>query len=366
MRVLIVTGNMRVGGAETAALELVRALQGGGRWFTVASLRCDGPMGDAFIQAGARLHEGIAPRRLDPLAAVGLANIIRRGGIEAVVVLDPLRNGLFYALAGSALSMRRPARICWCHAWPGGQAGNFVPLLRACHSAGLLDAVICVSRAQRRQLVQAGLSRHVIPVIPNGIDLEQFAGPKPSNLPLPSDRRIIVQVANVMPDKDFSTLLQAAGSLARRRGDFHLLLVGRDTDGLEMARAVAEAGLSKMATLAGQRNDVPGILARADVFALSSKRETFGLAVLEAMAAGVPVVASDLPALAELVSDGRDGLLVPPGEPDALAAAIERLLDDAALGRRLAQAGRKRAAAFSSSRTARRFERLLRVLTRRK
>jgi glycosyltransferase involved in cell wall biosynthesis len=365
VRALIVTGNMHVGGAEMAALDLVRRLQGEGRWFTIASLRREGPMGDAFIHAGARLHEGIAPRRFDAIAPLRLANIMRHGGIEAVIVLDPLRNGLFYALAGAALSMRRPARICWCHAWPGGQAGNFAAALRAYHSAGLLDAVVCVSRAQRRELVRAGLPRHVMPVIPDGIDLARFSDPRPSSLPLPPGKRIVVQVANDMPDKDFPTLLEAAGSVAHRRRDFHLLLVGRNTDSPQISRAVAEAGLSEMATLAGQRDDVPGILARADVFVLSSRRETFALAVLEAMAAGLPVVASDLAALAELLSNGKEGLLVPPGDADALAGGIERVLDDAALSRQLGEAARRRAATFSSARMAARFERLLRLLIRR-
>jgi glycosyltransferase involved in cell wall biosynthesis len=366
VRVLIVTGDMRIGGAERAALELVRCLDGGGRWLTVASLHRLGPMGDEFIRAGARLHEGLAPGRSEPLAVTRMAGVIRRGGIEAVIVLDPLRNGLFHALTGAALSMRPSARICWCHAWPGGQAGDFVRSLRAYHAVGMLDAVVCVSRSQRRELIAGGLPRRILPVIPNGIDLAKFSSPGPSNLSLPSGKRILVQVANVMPDKDFPTLLAAVRILAARRGDFHLVLVGRGTDGPEMVRAVAEAGLSEMTTLAGQRQDVPGILARANVFVLSSKRETFGLAVLEALAAGVPVVASDLPALAELVSHGRGGLLVPPGDPTALAVGLERLLDDTALARRLGEEGQRRAARFSAAEMARRFERLLRVLIRRK
>ncbi len=366
MRVLIVTGDLRVGGAEKTALELVRSMEGGGRWFTVAALRGRGPMGSEFISAGARLHENVAPRRFQPQAPLRLRRIIRDGGIETVIVLDPLRNGLFHALAASSLSFPRPARICWCHAWPGGQAGNFAPALRDYLRTGLLDVVVCVSRAQRRRLVEAGLPRRRLVVIPNGIDLERFAAPKPSSLPLPSGKRIIVQVANAMPDKDFPTLLAAVAALAGRRSDFHLLLVGRGTDGPEMTQAVTEAGLKDLATLAGPRDDVAGILARAAVFVLSSARETFGLAVLEAMAAGVPVVATNLPALAELICQGRDGLLVGPGDPAALAGALELLLDDEPLANRLRQAARRRAAEFSSARMAGRFERLLRLLARRK
>jgi glycosyltransferase involved in cell wall biosynthesis len=162
-----------------------------------------------------------------------------------------------------------------------------------------------------------------------------------------------------MPDKDFQTLLGAARLLADRRDDFQLALVGRGTEGAELASAICEAGVDHVVATLGPRRDVPAILAAADVFVLSSKRETFGLAPLEAMAAGVPVVASDLPALDDLFTDGREGLKVPPGDPEALAAALARLLDDIALARRLGGAGRERAKRFGTEPMVRRFERLL-------
>jgi len=132
-----------------------------------------------------------------------------------------------------------------------------------------------------------------------------------------------------------------------------------------MARTVRRAGLDGALTLAGHRDDVPGILAAADAFVLSSRSESFGLAVVEAMAAGLPVVVSDLPAFRELLADGREGLKVPPGDPEALAGAIARVLDDAALRKALAAAGRRRARRFGHARMVRRFERLLQTVCRR-
>ena len=94
--------------------------------------------------------------------------------------------------------------------------------------------------------------------------------------------------------------------------------------------------------LAGERDDVGELLAAADLFVLSSRSEGLPLSILEAMAAGLPVVASDVGGVPELVVDGETGLLVPPGDPHALAAAIDRLLDDPDLRRRLGAAGRLR------------------------
>ena len=95
--------------------------------------------------------------------------------------------------------------------------------------------------------------------------------------------------------------------------------------------------------LAGSRGDVPDLLARADVFVLASRSEGAPISILEAMAAGLPVVASDVGGVGELVVDGATGLLVPAGDPAALAAALERLLADPELRRRLGAAGRERA-----------------------
>ncbi len=372
MRVLMVMADFLAGGAEMAALTLTRGLTRRGHRVALAAIRGTGVLRERFARAGAAVYSPLASWRFDPAPVARLAGIIRRQRIDCVIVVGILRNGLFYACAASRLSGRRPATICWCHAMPGGQGGNFARRLRAYRAAGLLELIVCVSRRQRDGLASLGLDRRALPIVPNGIDLKRFDGhPGPGGTrpvtdpPLPAGRRLVVQVANVMPDKDYPTLIAAAAKLAAVRSDVHFVFVGRGTDSPAMARTVRQAGLDGAVTLAGHRDDVPNILAAAGAFVLSSRSESFGMAVVEAMAAGLPVIVSDLPAFRELLADGREGLKVPPGDPEALAGAIARVLDDASLRRRLSAAGSRAAQRFGEGRVVRRFERLLREVRRR-
>ena len=355
------------GGAEMAALELARALGKRGHACSIAAMKGrGGELAEAFARAGAKVFEDLSRFRLDPLASCRIARLIRRERIDAMILVDVPRMSMFHGLVGSMLSGRRVSRICWCHSVPAGQTGPFTTRLKAFWKLGLLDAIVCVSRLQRRMLADAGLPRRRMPLVRNGVELRRFELPGPTDLPLPADKHIIVQVANVMPDKDFNTLLAAAKKLASSRRDFHLVLVGRDTDSPLIAKALPPMGLADVVTPAGLRKDVPSILAAADLFVLSTRSEVFSIATLEAMAAGLPVVVSDVPAFDEMFTDGREGLKVPPGDAAALAAAIARLLDDPALRERMSSAARNRAKRFSTERMAEGFERVLNCLTARR
>jgi len=364
VRVLMVFGGLFTGGAETTALRLARALIGSGIEVTVAAIRAGGPLAGAFADAGARVYDGLAACRFDPRGTVRIARIIRRHDVDAVIVVSVTRNGMFHGLLGTALSGRKPARLCWCNSVPGGQSGNFLGPLRMYRKLGLLHAVICTSRLQQRILADGGLARRRLPLIHNGVDLPGAETP-PAGLPLPEGKRIVTQVANVMPAKDFDTLIEAARLLAERRDDFHLVLVGRDTDSPDLAGAVNRAGMDDVVTLAGLRDDVAGILSVSDVLVLSAHKEVFSVATLEGMAAGLPVVVSDLAAFDEMFQHGREGLKVPPGDPAALANALAEVLDDADLRRRLGGAARRRAERFSTERMAAKFLRLLPAAVRR-
>jgi glycosyltransferase involved in cell wall biosynthesis len=143
--------------------------------------------------------------------------------------------------------------------------------------------------------------------------------------------------------KDFLTLVRALARLSE--GGFEALLVGDGPDRGEVEAEIVKLGVEGRVKLAGERSDVPALLADSDVFVLSSRSEGLPVSVLEAMAAELPVVASDVGGLGELVVDGETGLLVPSGDPAALAEALGRLLDDRELRQKLGAAGRARAEA---------------------
>ncbi|MFW6133374.1 MAG: glycosyltransferase [Planctomycetota bacterium] len=357
MRVLMVACDLRTGGAEMAALELVRALRGRCA-FLVAPVRGGGELGDAFADAGATVCDPLARFRFDPAGPFRAARILSREAIDALLVVDVARNAMLHALGGATLCRRRLARICWCHSVPSPQAGRFVARLRRAQRSGRLQEIVLLSHIQRDALVARGVRRRGTSVIPNGVDLEAHATAA-TTLALPSDKTVIVQVANVMRDKDYPTLLEAVGRLARTRDDFHLVLVGRGTDTPRMARDVRRAGLDGVTTLAGRRDDVGEILAAADVFVLSTRSEVFNRSALEAMAAGLPLVTSDVPGFEEVFTDEREGLKVAPGRPAALFEALDTLLDQPQMRNRMGRAARQRAKRFSREHMADAFERLL-------
>jgi len=168
-------------------------------------------------------------------------------------------------------------------------------------------------------------------VVPLGIDLDRFAAAEPA---LPKDGPVVGNVARLAPQKDHASLLEAA----RLLGDVRFVIVG---DG-ELREELERRADGLPVELTGARDDVPELLASFDVFAFPSLFEGLCLAVIEAQAAGVPVVATPVGGIRETVVDGETGLLVPTGDPAALAAAIRRLLDEPDLARRLAGEARRR------------------------
>lgn len=363
LRVLVVMSKFVAGGAETTALRLIAALEGKGHEFVVASVKGGGDLTGELRRTGAVVYDGLTRFKRDPIGLWRLARIVRRHKIDAAICIGEPRDALFCTVMAPVLALRCIPRICWCNSRPAGQSGNFVPRFQRYRRMGLLTSVICVSYVQRRMMLQRGLTRRHLPVIRNGLDPAPFADARPADLGVAPGVKAIVQIANVMPDKDFATLLSAGSLLARRRDDFRIVLVGRDTDSPEMLAEVAAGGLDDTVICAGRRDDIPGVLAAADLFVLSTHGEVSSVVTLEAFAAGLPVIVSDIPAFDEMVTDGREGLRVASNEPAALADAIETLLDDPSLAAKLAENARKRFKQYELSTMVRRFDRLLQAIS---
>lgn len=150
---------------------------------------------------------------------------------------------------------------------------------------------------------------------------------------------VFISVGRLAPPKDFQTLLSALQYLPTGR----LLVVGDGPDRPQVEIWVRSAGLNDRVTLLGEREDVPALLTSADIFLLSSRKEGLPRAVIEAMMAGLPIVATNVGGLPELVEHQQTGLLVPPGDPQALAQAVKILIDNPALAKQMGAAGQRKA-----------------------
>ena len=216
-------------------------------------------------------------------------------------------------------------------------------------STALADATIANSAATAATLGRRARSVHVISP---GVDLERFApGPADpavrSQLTAVPEAPLVGIVGRVDPRKGVGVLVDAMSRLEGPAADARLAVVGDVGIGTEAdtaaLRASAERLLGDRIRFVGRRRDVPDVLRAVDVLVSASYAEPFGRALLEAHATGVPVIGTRSGGVPEFVEDGATGLLVPPLDPAALAAALDRLLSDGALRQRLAAAGRAQA-----------------------
>lgn len=208
--------------------------------------------------------------------------------------------------------------------------------------------IICVSEDVRRHALALGATAHKLVMVPNGVDAARFAPRQHQARPVPT----VVCVGRLIFNKGQQHLLEATADLRRRGISLRLLLVGDGPQEAELRRQAAAYHLDEQVTFLGRRDDVEAVLADADVFVRPSLSEGMSLAVLEAMACGLPVIATDVSGTRQLIRHGTDGIVVQPGSVPQLSEALERLLRDAPLRQRLGHNARQRALAYNWERVA--------------
>ncbi len=183
--------------------------------------------------------------------------------------------------------------------------------------------VVANSPAAARMLQREGVATESIAVIANGVDASRFL-PRAVRRP----PRTVITVANLRPEKSHETLIAAAAALAGSHPHVRFQIVGDGPQRAALEALVRERGVARNVEFLGHREDVPALLAAADVFVLPSRSEAFPNGAIEAMAAGLPVIASATGGLIDLIESGRTGVLVPPGDSGALTSALRGLLDE--------------------------------------
>jgi glycosyltransferase involved in cell wall biosynthesis len=321
------------GGTERQMTELIRRLDRT-RWNVhVACLEARGPW-LPYVAEAAPVYEfrirGF--RRPDTCRqALLFARWCTRHDIEVVHTVDFYSN--VFALPAAAVA-RVPVRVGSRRGHNTDRTASQLAMQRAALSCA--HAILANSHAVARRLQRERVRSGKVTVIHNGLDLDAF----PAAASREPRRRVIV-VANLRPEKGYDVLIEAAGRVLRQFPDARFECVGTGPQLASIQAALAAGGISGAFTFFGQRDDVPALLGAADIFVLPSRSESLPNAVLEAMAAGLPVVASAVGGVPEIVDDGRTGLLAPAGDAAALADRLCRLMNDAPLAARLGEAARR-------------------------
>ena len=355
-------------GGEAQTLELARGLVAlGHRCLLVGQ-----PHGELLRRAAAAGLESrplIMRGELDLWAAWRLADIVRRNSV-----------GILHYHTAHAVTLGTLASL-FCGRRPAVAARRVSFPLRSGPLARLkyrfrVDRVIAVSQGIRDDLVRQGLDPGRIEVVHSGIDPARFAQGKRerfrASLRAPDgaalgDALLIGTAGHLAAHKGIDLFLRAAAAVAPGFPAARFVIVGGGELLPALRQLAGRLGIAERALFTGFRDDMPDVYAGLDIFVLASiTGEGSPAVVKEAMAAGVPLVASALDGVREIVDDGRHGLLAPPGDPHALARAIARLAGDRELGADLASRARERVREFTLDRMVERTDRIYRSIQERR
>lgn len=367
MRVLYVNHTAVVSGGERSLLDLLAALPQSVEPLlatppgTLAELAAERGIATTAITGTAgslRVHPVHTPRAVAEMARAGLqVRRAARAHRAELVHANSIRAGIVLALARLG---RTPTIVHVRDCLPAGRASTATLRL-----IGATATVVLANSRYTAASVRARAPKARLRVVYNAVDLQRF---DPQQIDRPqararlgepaASRLLLGVVAQLSPWKGQDTAIEALSLLCREGVDAHLMLVGSakfvarstrfDNEDYvaRLRELIAADGLQDRVSWLGEREDVPQVMRALDVLLLPSWEEPFGRAVIEAMALGVPVVATDVGGPAEIVRDGREGYLVAPRRPSAWAQAIAKIASSADGGALMGRAGRERAAAL--------------------
>ncbi len=347
MRILLVYDHLETGGTQTYGLGLSQAVIHAGHEIAVASR--GGSTAPRFIQVGARCLDWPAPKRTD---VVGLIRGVReasrllRSWSPDIIHAQAVLPGLLFSIAARQANGRRVPIVIgsqrsWRNLYSFLGGGLLSWLMYQLLRLGA-DEVIAVSDGLRQEFEQHGIPPARCHLIPNGVDIGLFETMKSSAaLSSPGSARIVGTVGRLVNQKGMDVFIEAAARVSMQAPDVQFWIVGDGPLRAALRAQVDALGLAARMSLLGDRADVVSLLAQMTIFVSASRWEGMPYALLEALAAQRPVVATRVLGSRELIADGVHGLLVPPEDPVAISAAIVSLLNNPAPARALGQAGRR-------------------------
>ncbi len=341
------------GGAERFALQVAMGLDPSrfesilcaSRWPLPPELEQMIPSAQALAElerSGTRFFPLRRRHKLDPAAWVRLERFLRRERVD-VLHTHKIGSNLWGALVASVA--RTPVVVAHEHTWSyEGQ-----PLRRFLDReviARRADRFLAVSRADQRRMTEVeGIDAARTGFIPIGITPSPpSAGEHDvrAELGIAADAPVIASVGILRPQKAYEVLIHAIALVAHKQPDVRLLIVGDGPERERLGRLVSELDLREQVSILGMRADVPDILRAVDVAACSSNFEGSPLSVMEYMDMSLPIAATSVGGIPDLIESGVHGLLVPPGDPSGLAGALEQLLGDRAQARAMGERARTR------------------------
>ena len=356
IRLLLVVDSLEVGGAERQVVDLAVALRSKGY---VVSVACSvaGDLSGALEEAGIPVRpllRRLAKRRLSLAYAWRLRRLLSEERFDLVhahiyasvvaAAIATLGTGVPLVITEHTEASWQDWRARWVSRWVYRRVGR----------------IIAVSTPIRRRLIERdGVHPDLIAIVPNAVvsASEEHADTSP---PLPAElheRPLVGVVARLQPEKGVANFVKAAARLAPQLPEAHFVIAGDGPLRQELAALAEDLDLGSRAHFLGFRSDASALMRSLDVLVVPSLTEGSPLVTLEAMAAGVPVVASAVGGIPDQIRHDKEGVLVPPGDTDALGDALLELLRDPECARRLGEAGRRRAASqFSHATMVQRIE----------
>ncbi|MFO0951490.1 MAG: glycosyltransferase [Isosphaeraceae bacterium] len=333
VRVAHVVEALETGGLEKLLVEFVRHSERARFSHQVVALGERGRLADEIEALGCPVTALHARPGFKPSSWWRLARLFRKGRVD--VVHTHSEGPLLFGVPAARLARVRRVVHTRHHGPDLGNPPHILKLMAA--ASRWADRVVCVADDGARHSLAEGFAPSRVMTVWNGIDLTRFAyqGPTPGG---PA-----VAVGRLAPEKDHATLVRAAAIAAGSEPAFRVEIAGDGPCGEELRGLAAELGVGEVVRFLGRVDDVPGLLGRSGQLVLPSRMEGVSLTLLEAMARGLPVVATSVGGNPEVVAEGETGLLVPPGDPAALARAMLAVWRDPALARVFGRAGRARA-----------------------
>ena len=369
IRVLLVIKSLGLGGAERLLVDTISTGDKQAFEYEVAYvLAAERALAPAIAASGTPVHSLGGGRNWDLRWMANFRLLLLRGDFDIVHFHLPYTVSLGRLVVATIPKAARPAIVYTEHSvWD-----KTALLTRCLNRAGIgFDQSLIVVSTAALDALPRSLKRRAR-VIVHGVDLshsESFIARRDeirkdvrTELGIPEDDVLIMTVANLRSEKGYDVLLDTARLMVDRQLPVRFAAVGRGPLVQELNARKRELGLGDAFQFLGQREDVFRLLAGSDIFVLASHQEGLPVVLMEATSLGLPIVATDVGGVPQVITDGRDGLIVRPGHPADLADALERVASDPALALRLGEGAKARSSMFDVSSATREIEGIYRQL----